>query len=108
MSTCSPSRTRHCPQIAKALPADAAFQIARTAERLGFTDYSDVLAEVANVVIRKTAIPDSNSPSTAPALAGDGYPRPPLTAQVHAQPAATRKSGSKSVPKPKQRKRLTF
>ena len=57
------------PQIAKALPADAAFQIARTAERLGFTDYSVVLAEVANVVIRKTAIPDSNSPSTAPALA---------------------------------------
>jgi len=45
------------PQIARALPADTAYQIARTAERLGFTDYSDVLAEVANAVIRKAARP---------------------------------------------------
>jgi len=35
------------PQIASELRADAAFQITRTAERLGFTGYSDVLAEVA-------------------------------------------------------------
>jgi len=45
------------PQIARALPDDTAYQIARTAERLGFTDYSDVLAEVANAVIRKAARP---------------------------------------------------
>ena len=41
------------PEIARALPADSAYQITRTAERLGFTDYSDVLAEVANAVIRQ-------------------------------------------------------
>ena len=37
------------PEIARALPAGTACQIARVAERLGITDYSDVLAEVANV-----------------------------------------------------------
>lgn len=38
------------PEIARALPADTAYQIIRTAKRLGFTGYSDVLAEVANAV----------------------------------------------------------
>src|SRR5262249_5470207 len=45
------------PELARAVPADTAYQITRTAERLGFTDYSDVLAEVANAVIRKAARP---------------------------------------------------
>jgi len=35
------------PEIARVLSADTAYQITRRAERLGFTDYSDVLAEVA-------------------------------------------------------------
>ena len=45
------------PEIARVLPADTAYQIMRTAERLGFTDYSDVLAEVANAIARKAARP---------------------------------------------------
>ena len=45
------------PVIARALPADTAYQIARTAERLGFTDYSDVVAEVANAVTRRAGRP---------------------------------------------------
>jgi hypothetical protein len=41
------------------------------AERLGFTDYSDVLAEVANAVTRKTANPEGNPPNAVPALLGE-------------------------------------
>ena len=41
------------PEIARVLPADVAYQTMRVAERLGFTDYSDVLAEVANAVTRE-------------------------------------------------------
>ena len=41
------------PEIARVLPADVAYQTMRVAERLGFTDYSDVLAEVANAVTRR-------------------------------------------------------
>lgn len=65
------------PEIAGTLPADAAFQITHTAERLGFTDYSDVLAEVANAVTRKTADPKDNSHHAAATLAGGSFPRPP-------------------------------
>ena len=43
------------PEIARVLPADAAYQITRVAEQLGFSDYSDVLAEVANAVTRDAA-----------------------------------------------------
>jgi hypothetical protein len=56
-----PMTNLELPQIARALPADTAYQIIRTAERLGFTDYSDVLAEVANAVA-------SSWPATACAL----------------------------------------
>jgi hypothetical protein len=96
-----PAANPALPQIASALPADAAFQITRTAERLGFTDYSDVLAEVANIVIRKTAIPDGNSPNTAPALLGGSFPQSPLVPHVNAEFAAARKNRSKSASKPK-------
>jgi DNA primase len=89
------------PQIARALPADAAFQIAQTAERLGFTDYSDVLAEVANAITRKTAIPDGNSPATASALVGHGFPHSPLVAPVDAKRLAARTNRSKSQSEPK-------
>jgi hypothetical protein len=52
----------HCLEgLARALPADTACQITRTAERLGFTDYSDVLAEVANAVTRKASRPKGGS-----------------------------------------------
>ena len=40
------------PEIARVLPADIAYQITQVAERLGFADYSDVLAEAANAVTR--------------------------------------------------------
>jgi hypothetical protein len=56
------------PQIASELRADAAFQITRTAERLGFTDYSDVLAEVANAVTRKPLKATGNSCNATPML----------------------------------------
>jgi hypothetical protein len=48
--------------------AAAAFQITRTAERLGFTDYSDVLAEVANAVTRKPLKATGNSCNATPML----------------------------------------
>jgi hypothetical protein len=61
------------PEIARVLPADAAYQIMRVAERLGFTDYSDVLAEVANAVTRGPARPGNR----AARLAASGFPHPP-------------------------------
>jgi DNA primase len=66
------------PQLADALPADTAFQITYTAERLGFTDYSDVLAEVANAVIRRPAVPQGTSRSTTGTLSEASFPRPSL------------------------------
>src|SRR5689334_8845179 len=63
------------PEIARVLPADAACQIMRVAERLGFTDYSDVLAEVANAVTRNSLRPGNR----AARLAESGFPYPPET-----------------------------
>jgi len=63
------------PRIAHVLPADAAYQTMRVAERLGFTDYSDVLVEVANAVIRDAVRPVS----PAARLAKSGFPHPPAT-----------------------------
>ncbi len=40
------------PQIARVLPADLACQIVRVADRLGFSCYSDILAEITNAVVR--------------------------------------------------------
>ena len=79
MSTCGPSRTPELPEIARALPADTAYQIMRAAERLGFTDYSDVLAEVANAVTRNAARPGSRAARRAPQLAASSFPHPPAT-----------------------------
>ena len=67
------------PEIARILPADAAYQIMRVAERLGFTDYSDVLAEVANAVTRDAARPGSRAARRAPQLAASSFPHPPAT-----------------------------
>jgi DNA primase len=63
------------PQIARILPADAAYQTMRVAERLGFTDYSDVLAEVANAVTRGLVRPGNR----VARLAASGFPHPPVT-----------------------------
>lgn len=51
-----PVATPELPVIARMLPAAAACQIARVADRLG-CDYSDVMAEVANAVSREPAAP---------------------------------------------------
>ena len=67
------------PEIARVLPADAAYQTMRVAERLGFTDYSDVLAEVANAVTRGAARPGSRAVRGAPQLAASSFPYPPTT-----------------------------
>lgn len=67
------------PEIARVLPADAAYQTMRVAERLGFTDYSDVLAEVANAVTRGAARPGSRAARGAPQLAASSFPHPPTT-----------------------------
>jgi DNA primase len=75
------------PEIARALPADTAYQITRTAERLGFTDYSDVLAEVANAVTRRAACPKGVPHGAMPWLARSSFPYPPLTTQSSAEPA---------------------
>jgi hypothetical protein len=87
-------------EIARALPADTAFQITHIAERLGFTDYSDVLAEVANSVIRKTADPKGNSHNPAAALAEDSFPRPPPTWNIGTEPASAHANRTNSRSKP--------
>jgi DNA primase len=63
------------PEIAGVLPADAAYQIMRVAERLGFTDYCDVLAEVVNAVTRSPV----RLGNRAARLAASGFPHPPAT-----------------------------
>jgi DNA primase len=77
------------PDIARRLPAGIACQIARVAERLGITDYSDVLAEVANVVTRQDP-PEPMAGDRAPRLAGTSFPQPPQTAPGSNEPAASR------------------
>ncbi|HEU5421681.1 MAG TPA: toprim domain-containing protein, partial [Streptosporangiaceae bacterium] len=67
------------PEIARVLPADAACQTMRVAERLGFTDYSDVLAEVANAVTRDGSRRGSRLADGAPQLAASSFPHPPAT-----------------------------
>jgi hypothetical protein len=79
------------PEIARALPADTAYQITRAAARLGFIDYSDVLAEVANAVTRKAARPKGFPHGAAPRLAGSSFPHPPLTIRDDGEPAMARK-----------------
>jgi DNA primase len=69
------------PEIARVLPADAAYQTMRVAERLGFTDYSDVLAEVANAVTRGAARPGNPAAHRAPQLAAGSFPHPPAASR---------------------------
>jgi DNA primase len=78
------------PEIARVLPADAAYQTMRVAERLGFTDCSDVLAEVANAVTRNAARPGSRAARRAPQLAASSFPHPPATSRHDDEHAAPR------------------
>ena len=78
------------PEIARALPADTAYQITRAAERLGYAEYSDVLVEVVNAVTRDTARPQGVPRDVAPQLAGESFPHPPPSIQFSAGPAAAR------------------
>jgi DNA primase len=100
-----PVANAELPEIARVLPADTAYQITRAAERLGFTDYSDVLAEVANAVTREAACPEGVPHDTAPQLAGIGFPHPALTNQFSAGPGAVRLGRPGSRPKLAQMKR---
>jgi len=95
-----------CPElteIADSLPTDTAYQIMRTADRLGF-EASDVLAEVVNAVTRSVCAPkagrrdlsnnlDRSHPGvhvTSARLAGSSFPRPPLARHAAASaPAVT-------------------
>ena len=79
------------PEIARTLPADIAWQVTQVAERLGFADYSDVLAEVANAVTRQAAAEGEGSPpDPAPRLAGSDFPAPPVLAPAGPEPARSR------------------
>ena len=80
------------PEIARVLPADAAYQIMRVAERLGFADYSDVLAEVANAITRDAAQAGGPSAGRAPQLAASSFPHPLVTIQHDDEPARTPRS----------------
>jgi len=77
------------PDIARVLPADAACQVMRVAERLGFADYSDVLAEVANAVTRG-ARPGNGTADRAPQLAASSFPHPPAAIRPDDQAATSR------------------
>ncbi len=94
------------PEIARALPADTAYQITRTAERLGFTDYSDVLAEVANAVIRQATRPKGVLYHAAPQLAVCCFPDPPLTTKADAESAVVSPNRLGDRPTQAQTKRL--
>jgi len=74
------------PEIARVLPADVACQTMRVAERLGFTDYSDVLAEVANAVTRDAVPPGNRLADGAPRLAASSFPHPPATIRHDGKP----------------------
>ena len=87
------------PEIARALPADIIYQIMRTAERLGITDYSDVLAEVANAVTRQAARQRDVPRGAAPQLAGKSFPHLPSTVPFSTGLAAVRPAGRGSRPK---------
>jgi DNA primase len=82
-----PVANAELPEIARVLPADAAYQTMRVAERLGFTDCSDVLAEVANAVTRDAARPAARR---APQLAAGSFPHPPATIRHGDEHAAPR------------------
>jgi DNA primase len=87
------------PEIARSLPADIICQIMRTAERLGITDHSDVLAEVANAVTRNPARPEGVRPDAAPRLAAMSFPHPPATTPFSTGRAAVRPGRPGSHPK---------
>jgi DNA primase len=87
------------PEIARALTADTICQLMRTAERLGFADYSDVLAEVANAVTRNAARPRGVRHDAAPQLAGESFPDPPSAMPFSAGLAAVRPVRPGSRPK---------
>ena len=94
------------PELARALPADTAYQITRTAERLGFTDYSDVLAEVANAVTRKAVRPKAIRRDTAPRLADASFPHKTPVTQCRDEPQ--RYSSSGQAPARSRRERSSY
>jgi hypothetical protein len=87
------------PEIARSLPSDTAYQIMRAADRLGFTNYSDVLAEVANAVTRKAALPKGVPYNASPQMAAKSFPHPPVTIQFSAEHVAARLGRPGSHPK---------
>jgi hypothetical protein len=68
----------------------------RVAERLGFTDYSDVLAEVANAVTRDAARPGNRAEHGAPQLAASSFPHPPATIRHGDDHVVSRPPGHRS------------
>ena len=107
-----PIATPELPMIARLLPAGAACQIARVADRLG-SDYSEVTAEVANAVHKELLAPKRAAASghrndvgrgqltrsdTSPVrLALDGFPARPRAAESATTYRAARPT---SVPNP--------
>ena len=89
--------------IARLLPADAACQIARVADRLG-SDYSEVTAEVANAFNRKSAAPkgsaarsDQNGPDRRHIGRADQSPARVATASFPSMPQRARGYDFKSA-----------
>jgi DNA primase len=100
-----PVTSPELPEIARALPAETAYQITLAADRLGYSDYSDVLAEVANAVTRNTSRPEGALHDAAPQLAGKSFPHPPPTVPSSTGIAAIRLGISGSRPARTQTKR---
>jgi DNA primase len=103
------------PRIARVLPADAAYQVMRTAGLLNF-DASEVLAEVANAVTRGIRFPKGQRRAlldlpivprldrdpAAPVLASGSFPRAPLAWYAGAAPptSLSRAGRPSSRPRP--------
>jgi DNA primase len=87
------------PAIAKALPADTAFQVTRLADRLGFP-VIDVVTEIANAVTRQPATPAAPRQLTV-GLVIDSFPAGPLETpakEIPAQPQRAARPGRHRAP----------
>ena len=90
-------------QTARGLPADTAYQIVRTADRLGF-EASDVLAEVVNAVSRTARSPKAGRRNLRNGMAAASRPSIPRQPNWPAVASPARRSYDKAPPRPQRQR----
>jgi DNA primase len=88
-----PATPLQAPAIARALPADTAFQVTRLADRLGLT-ITETAIEVANAVTRQSTAQGTPKQPTAARLAAGSFPRDPVVAPDTEATVQPRRSAS--------------